>query len=363
MKANKYLDFFLNPFESAQSRKVLRVNPTTVPVRSEAEVLSIQIHSFGGDDYEMVQTQTIEDCFEYPKKEKKCWINIDGINKVELEKCLVPLKIHTLILEDIINIGQRPKIEEIDGLIFCVLNMLYFNEKKGEVETEKMSVILGNKMLITIQEDDLKDAFNTVRERLNVKTSRVRQYDIDFLLYALIDAIVDHYFVVMNKLADHILLLEMEIIKDSSKRTLIKINHLRNAIVLMKRSIGPVPELIQGIIKTESDWINERSEKYFRDVYDHARQANELLENHRDMMVNLHDLYMSNMNVRLNESMKIMTIVTCLLAPATVIGGIFGMNLDFGNWVKDNLGFWGVVGIMFLTFGSMLYYFRRKRWF
>jgi magnesium transporter len=246
-------------------------------------VLSIQIHSFGGDDYEMIQSKAIEDCFEYPKEEKKCWINIDGINKVELEKCLVPLKIHTLILEDIINIGQRPKIEEIDGLIFCVLNMLYFNEKKGEVETEKMSVILGNKMLITIQEDDLKDAFNTVRERLNVKTSRVRQYDIDFLLYALIDAIVDHYFVVMNKLADHILLLEMEIIKDSSKRTLIKINHLRNAIVLMKRSISPVPELIQGIIKTESDWINERSEKYFRDVYDHARQANELLENHRDM--------------------------------------------------------------------------------
>lgn len=243
------------------------------------------------------------------------------------------------------------------------MNMLYFNEQKGEVETEKMSVILGNKVLITIQEDDLKDAFNAVREKLNLKTSRVRQYDIDFLLYALIDAIVDHYFVVMNKLADNILLLEMEIIKDPSKRTLIKINHLRNAIILMKRSIGPVPEILQGIIKIESELINERSEKYFRDVYNHALQANELLENHRDMMVNLHDLYMNNINVRLNESMKIMTIVTCLLAPATVIGGIFGMNLDFGNLVKHNLGFWGVLEIMLLTFGLMLYYFRRKKWF
>ena len=363
MKSNKYLDFLLNPFESNQSRKVLNVNPTTTPNRVEAEVLNIQIQDFNVDNVEKIITQKIEDCFSFPKPERKCWINIDGINKIELEKCVQPLGIHPLILEDILNEGQRPKTEEVEGLICSVMNMLYFNEQKGEVETEKICMVLGKRLLVTIQEENSKDVFQSIRERLNTNTSRARQYEIDFLLYALMDAIVDHYFVVMNKLADKILLLEMEVIKDPTKRTLIKINHLRNAIILIKRSVGPVPELIQGIIKSESDLIHERSEKYFRDVYDHARQANELLENHRDMIINLHDLYMNNLNVRLNESMKIMTIVTCLLAPATVIGGIFGMNLEFGSWIKDRLGFWGVIGFMFLTFGLMLYYFRKKRWF
>jgi len=183
------------------------------------------------------------------------------------------------------------------------------------------------------------------------------------LYYAIIDAIVDHYYLVMEKLGERIEQLEEDIIKYSSNKTLVKINNLRKEMILLKRSIGPVRDLIHGILRSENELIEDKTEKYFKDVYDHIVQANDLAENYRDIMINIHDLYMSNVNLKLNESMKVMAIVTCLLAPATVIGGIFGMNFERIPLLHNKWGFFISVGLMILIPAWMMRYFRRKNWF
>jgi magnesium transporter len=175
--------------------------------------------------------------------------------------------------------------------------------------------------------------------------------------------IVDNYYLVMEKLGDRIESLEELIIRQPNNRSLAKINQLRKEMIVLKRSISPVRELVNGILRSESDLIEERTEKYFKDVYDHIVQANDLAENYRDMMMNLQDLYLSNVNLKLNEVMKVMAIVTCLLAPATVIGGIFGMNFDRIPLLHNQWGFFISVGLMLVIPVWMIILFRRRGWF
>jgi magnesium transporter len=191
----------------------------------------------------------------------------------------------------------------------------------------------------------------------------VRVQQADFLFYSLIDHIVDHYFVVMEKLGERIENLEEDVVRSPNTRSLAKINILRKEMIVLKRSIAPVRELVAGILRSESELIEERTEKYFKDVYDHIIQANDLAENYRDMMMNLQDLYLSNVNLKMNEVMKVMAVVTCLLAPATVIGGIFGMNFDRIPLLHNKWGFFISVGIMLLIPLAMLRIFVKRGWF
>jgi magnesium transporter len=174
---------------------------------------------------------------------------------------------------------------------------------------------------------------------------------------------VDNFYVVMEKLGEKIELLEEDIMRNADSRSLVKINMLRKEMIVLKRSIGPVREIINGILRGESELIEERTEKYFKDVYDHIIQANDLAENYRDMMMNMQDLYLNTVNLKLNEVMKVMAIVTCLLAPATVIGGIFGMNFERIPLLHNQWGFFISVGLMLLIPLWMIFAFRRRGWF
>ena len=243
------------------------------------------------------------------------------------------------------------------------MNMLYFNEKDSAVETEQVSIVLGKNFVISFQEDESRDVFNPLREKLKLNSSKVRQSNADFLFYSLIDLIVDNYFVVMEKLGEKIEHLEEDIARSPSTRTLAKINMLRKEMIVLKRSISPVREMVNGILRSESELIEDRTEKYFKDIYDHIIQANDLAENYRDMMMNLNDLYLSNVNLKMNEVMKVMTIVTCLLAPATVIGGIFGMNFDIIPLLHNKWGFFISVGLMLFVPLVMLRIFKKRGWF
>jgi magnesium transporter len=266
-------------------------------------------------------------------------------------------------VEDILSVGLRPKTDEIDGVLFSVLNMLYFNEKHGYIESEQVGIMLGNNFVISVQQNADKDVFNSIRDKIKIGNNKIRQNKSDFLYYSMIDAIVDHYFVVMERLAESIEQLEDDVVKNPNNRTLVKINNLRKQMILLKRSVGPVRDLINGILKSESILIDSKTEIYFKDFFDHIIQANDLAENYRDMLVNIHDLYMNNVNLRLNESMKIMAIVTCMLAPATVVGGIFGMNFDQIPLIHNKWGFGVSVTLMLLAPIAMFIYFKRKRWF
>jgi magnesium transporter len=254
-------------------------------------------------------------------------------------------------------------MDEIDDFVFCVLNMLYFNSDNTSVETEQISIVLGRNFVISFQEDASRDVFNPIREKLKINNSKLRQNGADFLFYMVIDSIVDHYYLVMEKLGDQIEHLEEAIVRQANQRTLAKINLLRKEMIVLKRSIGPVREMVNGILRSESELIEEKTEKYFKDIYDHIIQANDLAENYRDMMINLQDLYMSNVNLKLNEVMKVMAIVTCLLAPATVIGGIFGMNFDRIPLLHNQWGFFISVGLMLIVPMWMIFAFRKRGWF
>ncbi|MEI8053413.1 MAG: magnesium/cobalt transporter CorA [Bacteroidota bacterium] len=363
MNSKKYLDYIINPLELLRTKEVLKVNPTIIPERKEITESKIYLFEYNNESITSSTIKNIEDCYKHLETTENTWINIDGIKKDDVEKICFHFGVHPLIIEDILSVSQRPKMDQINGLLFCVLDMLYFNEKESAVEAEQISIVLGRNFVISFQEDEKRDVFNSLREKMKINGSKIRQSGADFLYYSLIDSIVDHYYLVMEKLGGKIEQLEEDIIRNSSNRTLVNINNLRKEMILLKRSIGPVRELIHGILRSENEIIEEKTEKYFKDVYDHIVQANDLAENYRDIMINIHDLYMSNMNLKLNEAMKVMAIVTCMLAPATVIGGIFGMNFERLPLLHNKWGFFVSVGLMILIPAWMMLYFKKKKWF
>lgn len=365
MSQNRYLKYFsvIPLFNTRRTRDIFKVNPTAVPVRAEASELSIQVFNYNQQDLEERNFDSIEPVLGYRDSKKITWINIDGIRKADVEAICRHFDIHFLIVEDIMSIGQRPKMDDLPPILFCLLNMLYFNDQTGSVETEQISIVLGEGYVLSFQEDAHRDVFNVIREKLRSSTSRLRQGGADYLCYALIDTIVDHYYTVMEKLGDRIEALEEKIVRRSNERALAEINNLRKELIVLKRNVTPVRDLVNGFVRSDSDLLDDRMIKYFKDIYDHILQANDLAENYRDMMMNLQDLYLSNVNLRMNEVMKVMAIVTCLLAPATVIGGIFGMNFDKIPYIHNQYGFLIAIGLMLIIPVWMIIVFRKRGWF
>ena len=358
-----YLDYILNPLELVRTKKVLRVNPTITPTREEPAQIKIIVYEYDRNISECLSLNTIEETFRFLDTGANTWINIDGLKKDDIEKICNHFGIHQLITEDILSVGQRPKMDDINNLVFCLLYMLYFNEQDSAVEAEQISILLGKNFVISFQEDATRDVFNTLRDKIKVNGSKVRQNGVDFLFYSLIDLIVDNFYVVMEKLGEKLEALEEDIMRNANSRSLVKINMLRKEMIVLKRSIAPVREIINGILRGESELIEEKTEKYFKDIYDHVIQANDLAENYRDMMMNMQDLYLNTVNLKLNEVMKVMAIVTCLLAPATVIGGIFGMNFERIPLLHNQWGFFISVALMLLIPIWMIAAFKKRGWF
>lgn len=358
---SKYLSR-LKLFEKV-NKKILAVNPTLPPSRKEPPSSIITVTEYNSDFSRVEKNIKISDFENSVGENKITWINVDGLRKADVEKIGAMFKIHPLLIEDIISNGQRPKVDEMKDIIFTLIYMLNFNQETNSVETEQVSIILGKNFVLSYQEFTDKNLFNNIREKIAIKESKFRSNKADYLFYALIDAIVDNYFVIMEKLGERIEFLEEEIVQHANTVTLTRINILRKEMILLKRNITPVRELVNSLLRTDSLLIDDKTEKYFKDVYDHIVQASELSENYRDMMMNLHDLYLSELNLKMNEVMKVMAIVTCLLAPATVIGGIFGMNFSRMPWLKNPEGFYLAVAFMLLIPVVMIYLFKKRGWF
>lgn len=366
LKPEKYLRYLYLPnlFNTARTKEILSVNPTVIPQREEAKEVVICMYEFSAQEMKEKSLDSVQDLISYePAPGSIRWINIDGLRKSDVEAVCNHFLIHPLLVEDILSINQRPKMDEVDGVLFCLLNMLYYNEEKKTVEQEQISVVVGKDFVISFQEDAHRDVFNPLRERLKMSNSKARQRGADYLCYSMLDLIVDNYYIVMEKLGDNIEALEEEVIHCSDKHSLSRINQLRKELIVLKRNTVPVRDLINGILRSESELLDDRNTKYFKDVYDHIVQAIDLSENYRDVMTSMQDLYVNNVNLKLNEVMKVMAIVTCLLAPATVIGGIFGMNFDAIPYLHNQYGFWIAVSVMLLIPVWMIITFRRRGWF
>jgi len=366
MSAQQYFRRYLNLpslFGTQRTKEILYANPTIIPHREEAQDVTITVFDYDTNAVEEHTYKSITECFRFKANNRITWINIDGLRKTDVETICNYYEIHPLLVEDILSINQRPKMDEVEGVLFCLLNMLYYNTEKRTVETEQISIVLGKDFVISFQEDASRDVFDPIRTRLHIGNSKIRQRTADYLCYSLLDMIVDNYFLVMEKVGEQIEILEEEVIRNSNTRTLGKINMQRKELIVLKRNFAPVRDLVNGILRSESDLLDDRTTKYFKDIYDHIVHAYDLSENYRDLMTSLQDLYINQVNLKMNEVMKVMAIVTCLLAPATVIGGIFGMNFEVIPYLHNRWGFFIAVGLMLLIPIWMLRAFRRRGWY
>lgn len=365
LRPDKYLKYLYLPnlFSTKRTKEILSVNPTVEPHREEATEVTVSIYDYDEVSLEEKKLASLSDCLSYKNSGRTTWINVDGLRKADVEKVCTHYEIHPLVIEDILSINQRPKLDESENSIFCLLNMLYFNKETFSIEQEQISIVLAKGVVISFQEDAHRDVFTTLRDKLKNNGGKLRQRGAEYLCYMLLDMIVDHYFIVMEKLGERIEDVEEEVVSGGSTRALSDITHLRKELIILKRNFSPVREVVNGFIRSESDLLEDRHTKYFKDVYDHIVQASDLVENYRDIIVSLQDLHINNVNLRMNEVMKVMAVVTCLLAPATVIGGIFGMNFTSIPFLNNQYGFWAAVTFMLLIPVVMVRLFRKRGWF
>jgi len=278
-----------------------------------------------------------------------------------IEKLGTAFDLHPLLLEDILSTAQRPKFEDYEKSIFLVLKMLRFGDDHQVVETEQVSLIVGPNFVLSFQER-VGDVFDSVRDRLRSGKGRIRKLGADYLAYSLLDAIVDSYFLVLEKLGERIEDLEEELVSDPSQKTLRHIHTLKREMITLRRSIWPLRELVGGLQRSESPLVAESTRVYLRDVYDHTVQIIDTIESFRDMVSGMLDIYLSSVSNRMNAVMKVLTIIATLFIPLTFIAGVYGMNFEHMPELKWRYSYAVVWAVMIGVASIMLAYFRRKKW-
>lgn len=350
-------------FIKKRSKKVGLPPGTLVHIgEKKTEKVRITIIDYDEANFEENEIKTIEECFPFKDKTTVTWINIDGIHDIKIiEKIGKHFDLHPLILEDIVNTGQRPKIEDFGDYIFIVLKMLYYNEKEDEVQAEQVSLILGSNFVISFQERE-GDVFNPIRERIRSGKGRIRKMGADYLAYTLIDTIVDNYFIIPEKLGERIESIEEELVTDPTPETLQTIHTLKRKLIFLRKSLWPLREVVSGLQRTESTLIHESTDIYLRDVYDHTIQVIDTIETSRDILSGMLDIYLSSVSNRMNQIMKVLTIIATIFMPLTFIAGIYGMNFEFMPELTWPWAYPLVLLVMVVIGISMLIYFRRKKW-
>lgn len=342
----------------------MNYNPVSGPARRKlTHCEKISVFDYRPDHCEELSTKDEAVIFKYLDSHDVTWVNVDGINKEMVHDICTHYNIHNLLEEDIMSIGQRAKMDEIGDYLFCLLPMIYFNEETSCVEQEQVAIVLGKRFVISFQEDAHRDVFDAIREKLRIPNSRIRNGGTDYLCYSLLDTIVDSYFDVIEKLGERIEQMEDWIQHQADTRTLARINFLRRELLLLKRAIAPVRELINGFMKSESNLLDERTIKYFKDIYDHIIQANDVAENYREMILTLQEQYHTQINIKMNEIMKVLAVVTTLMAPLTFIAGIYGMNFDNMPELHSRNGYYFVMISMLVMLIGMIIFFRKRGWF
>ena len=324
--------------------------------------LFIESFNYNKETYQEKELPNVEEAFAYKISSPISWLNINGLNHVgAIEKIGNHYDIHPLVLEDIVNTAQRPKIDEYEDYLFIVLKMLYYDDK-DTIVSEQVSFILGKSYVITFQESE-GDVFNTVRERIRHGRGRIRTMDSDYLLYALIDAVIDHYFVIIETLGNKIEDLESDVFDGIQDDNITRqIQDLKREILRVRRAIFPLREVISRIERHESPLIKDKTKTFFRDIYDHIIQVSENIDIYREMVWSLMDMYMTTISNKMNEVMKVLTIMASIFIPLTFFAGIYGMNFDYIPELKYKYSYFILWGIFIMMVIGMVIYFRRKKW-
>ena len=308
------------------------------------------------------EIKNLEECLVLKNLPTVSWINIDGIHKVEvIEKIGKMFDIHPLVLEDILSTTQRPKYEDYEKYIYVVLKMLTYNDNKMEINTEQLSFIIGQNFILSFQEQE-GDIFDPVRGRIRNSKGRIRKMGTDYLAYALLDAVVDNYFIILEKIGEKIEEIEDMLVTEPTHETLQIIHHFKKEILFLKKFVWPLREVINSLARGESSLINETTNIYFKDIYDHTIQVIDTIETFRDITSGMLDLYLSSISNKMNNIMKVLTIIATIFIPLTFIAGIYGMNFKYMPELEWRWGYPAIWTIMLIIFISMVIYFHKKDW-
>lgn len=347
-----------------KSTQALHQAPGTVTYvgRKEQVETVLEVIDYNAEAFERFTSKNPADAFNFETEDRTTWINIDGLsNTEEIEKIGKYYELHPLIIEDIVNTNQRPKIDEYKDYFFIVAKMLYYRED-GRLENEHISMVLGKNYVLTFQEAD-GDVFDGVRERLTMAKGRIRSRGADYLVFALLDAIVDHYFLVIDDMSDKIEAMEERLFDARPKDdTILEIQELKRTMLRIRRAVNPLREVVSRLEKMDHDLVQEQTINYIRDLYDHMLQVSENIEIYREMTWGLMDMYMTTISNKMNEVMKVLTIMASIFIPLTFLAGIYGMNFEFMPELNYRYGYPILLIIMALLIIGMLFYFRRKRW-
>ncbi len=320
----------------------------------------IHIIDYSSNTVEETDVSTVEECIPYKDKSSVTWIDIQSIEDEKVIDSIGSLfNIHPLIIEDIKRIGQRPKMEEFDTYSYFVLRMFSFQNDK--IQTEQVSIVMGGSYIITFQEKP-GDVFDPLRERIRAKKFRINTRGSDFLAYSLMDVIIDNYFVILETLGEEVEHLEDVLLLNPTKAALHKIHSLKRKVLSLRRSVWPLRELLTNFERSESPLIQRSTHEYIRDVYDHAIQIIDTVETYRDSLSSMLDIYLSSVSNRMNEIMKVLTVISTFFIPLTFITGLYGMNFKYMPELSLRWGYPAVLIIMIITVAGLVVYFKKKKW-
>ncbi|MFO7869908.1 MAG: magnesium/cobalt transporter CorA [Kiritimatiellia bacterium] len=339
--------------------------PGSLVYLGEKKVDRVTVSVIDYDEREVKETPvtTAGECRGYIRKDTVTWVNVVGLHDTELlAEFGEVFGFHSLVLEDVLHTGQRPKMEDHEDYIFCVLQMLYRGDARLNIVSEQVSMILGPGYLLTFQEAE-GDVFDVVRDRIRTGKGRIRKMGCDYLAYSIMDAIIDNYFVILEALGEKSEEIQETVIDNAETETLQAIHRIRRELIFLRKNLWPLRELVSGMEKTENRLIRKKLTPFLRDMYEHTIQVIDNVESLRDVLSGALDIYMTTVSNRTNDVMKVLTIIATIFIPLTFMAGIYGMNFEHMPELKWRYGYAGVWLVMLLIGAGMVGYFRRKKWF
>jgi magnesium transporter len=339
--------------------------PGTLIYTGNAKVAtpSITILNYDSDSFNEKTNTNLDIDFLNQHKSGVTWVNVEGLQNVKLIKELAEYyQLHLLTIEDILNNEQRSKVEEFDNYIFITMKMLLWVPKTKNFSIEEFSLVIGEDFILSFQ-DCNTTIFDSIRERLKtIHKQRIREQGRDYLAYRLIDTIVDQYFVVLEKLGEQIEIIEEKVMANPTQQNASTIYRLKRQMLALRKAIWPMRETLSHLLQINQDSISSFTHVYLRDVYDHTVQAIDTLETFRDMLSGMLDIYLSSLTARMNEIMKVLTMIATVFIPITFLASIYGMNFDYMPILHWHYGYYIVLTVMFVAVILMVVYFRRKKW-
>ncbi|MFH1916231.1 MAG: magnesium/cobalt transporter CorA [Nanoarchaeota archaeon] len=323
----------------------------------------ITVIDYSDKKFEEKEVKDIEECFPFKNTPTITWINIDGTHDVKtIEKIGNHFGVHPLILEDILNTNQRPKVQDMGAYVYIVLRMFSYLQDKHRIVSEQVSLILGKNFVISFQESDDWDVFDSIRLRLRNKQGRIRKLGPDYLTYSMIDAIVDNYFIILENFGERVEYMHGELLENPKKEVLHTINIAKREMIELRKSIWPLREVVGNLERGDTNLVQKSTLIYLRDVYDHIIQVIDTIETLRDTLSSMLDIYLSSVSNKMNEIMKVLTIISTIFIPLTFLSGVYGMNFRYMPELEQPHGYFFILGVMMLVAIVMLIFFRKKKW-